>query len=108
MFKSRKQYEKSENKEVVNTITDLMKGMYDKGSNLNTLLTKIKFYLRNDIEEEKVLYHNIDKVINIVFKSWKNIESNEEILDQFQLIRDLSKQFIESKKKEIEQVYQKD
>lgn len=105
LFKARKQYEKSENKEVANTITDLMKSMYDKGLQLNTLSTKIKFYLRNNIEEEKILYNNIDKVTNMVFKSWNNIENNEEILDQFQLIRDLSKKIIESKRKEIEQEY---
>jgi hypothetical protein len=107
LFKTRKQYEKSENKEVLNTVTELIKDMYDKGSNQNTLLSKIKFYLRNDVEEEKTLYVNIDKVINMVFKSWNNVGNNEEILDQFQLIRDLSKRFIEAKKKEIEQEYQK-
>jgi hypothetical protein len=107
LFKTRKQYENSENKEVVNTIADLMKGMYDKGSHLNTLLTKLKFYLKNNIEKEKILYDNIDKIINMVFKSPNNIENNEAILNQFQIIRDLSKEFIETKKKELEQEYQK-
>lgn len=107
LFKTSKLYEKSENQEVVNTITDLMKGVYDKDSRSNTLLTKIKFYLRDDIKEERELYLNIDKVINMVYKSRNNIENNDTILDQFQLIRDLSKRFIESKKKEIEKEYQK-
>ena len=106
LFKQRKLYENSESQEVADTLTDLMTNLYDEGSKLNTWLTKIKNYLRDDINEEKELYHNIDKVINMAIKNGKNIENDKVILDQFQIIRDLLKRFIESKKKEIEKEYQ--
>lgn len=107
LYKTRKQYENSESQEVINTLTDLMKSLYDEGSDLNTWLTNIKFNLSDNIKEEKDLYLNINKVIDMVFKSGNDIDRNEVILDQFQIIRDLSKRFIKSKKKEIEQEYQK-
>jgi len=84
-----------------------MKSLNDEGSDLNTWLTNIKFNLSDNIKEEKDLYLNINKVIDMVFKSGNDIDRNEVILDQFQIIRDLSKRFIKSKKKEIEQEYQK-
>ena len=42
----------------------------------------------------------------MAIKNGKNIENDKVILDQFQIIRDLLKRFIESKKKEIEKEYQ--